>query len=203
LDIKVALLLSIARTETLAAAIETVEIAKDFMFKGVVGIDFSGNPTIDTSNQFIPALTKAREYGLKLALHYAESTNYVESKEILKIKPDRLGHGCCLNEELFKATLAEKIPLEICLSSNIKGKVISHYDVHPFVDYYKQKYPLALCTDDKGIFLTTLTKEYTIARDTLSLSHKDLFDLSYSAIDYIFQDNNVKETLRKKKHVVF
>jgi len=94
LDIKVALLLSIARFETPDDANETVDIAKDYMKKGVVGIDFSGNPLIDTFNQFIPAILNARKYGLKLALHYAESSNYTESKEILKIKPDRLGHGC-------------------------------------------------------------------------------------------------------------
>jgi len=106
--------------------------------------------------------------------------------------------GTGVNEELFEATLSSKIPIEICLSSNIKGQIISHYDVHPFVDYYKKGHPITLSTDDKGIFLTTLTKEYVIAGNTLSLSHNDLFNLSYHSIDYIFQDDKVKESLREK-----
>ena len=53
-------------------------------------------------------------------------------------------------------------------------------------------------TDDKGVFSTSLSKEYSIVADTFGLNKKDLWNLSYRSIDYIFASESVKDILRKK-----
>lgn len=51
-------------------------------------------------------------------------------------------------------------------------------------------------TDDKGIFATSLSEEYYIASQTLSLSKRKLFELSLLAVDHIF-DEDIKQDLKK------
>ena len=55
-----------------------------------------------------------------------------------------------------------------------------------------------LQTDDKGVFSTSLSEEYSIAADTFSLSRQQMWDLSYKSIDYVFADDSVKKSLQRK-----
>ena len=62
-----------------------------------------------------------------------------------------------------------KIPLEICLTSNVKTESVPGYDDHHFQHYLQAGHPVALCTDDSGVFQTTLSQEYFHAAETFSL----------------------------------
>jgi len=53
-----------------------------------------------------------------------------------------------------------------------------------------------LQTDDKGVFATSLSREYAVAAETFNLTRQNLWDLSYDSINYIFADDVVKEQLR-------
>ena len=57
---------------------------------------------------------------------------------------------------------------------------------------------LILQTDDKGVFCTSLSKEYMLAADWLNLSREQIWDLSYNAINHIFASDKMKEELHKK-----
>ena len=70
--ISMGLILSIDRRETAAQAQETVDLAIKLGQLHVVGIDLSGDPTLGTWSDWLPALTKARQHGLKITLHAAE-----------------------------------------------------------------------------------------------------------------------------------
>ena len=50
-------------------------------------------------------------------------------------------------------------------------------------------------TDDKGVFSTSLSKEYEIAAKTFQLSHEDLKKLCIDSIDAVF-DESVQIQLR-------
>jgi len=53
-----------------------------------------------------------------------------------------------------------------------------------------------LQTDDKGVFATSLSREFAVAAETFNLTQQNLWDLSYDSINYIFADDAVKEQLR-------
>jgi adenosine deaminase len=55
-----------------------------------------------------------------------------------------------------------------------------------------------LQTDDKGVFSTSLSHEYLIAAETFHLSEDNMWDLSIQSITFIFEDDNIKESLRRK-----
>ncbi|KAL9259856.1 N6-mAMP deaminase-like protein [Drosera capensis] len=213
----VRLLLSIDRRETTASAMETVKLALEMKDVGVVGIDLSGNPVVGEWNTFLPALKFAREQGLPITLHCGEVYNQHEIHAMLEFLPERIGHACCLEEEAWRKLKSSKIPVrlllwdsdreatvnghkhqvEICLTSNIRTNTIPDIDGHHFADLYKEKHPLIICTDDSGVFSTSLSKEYTIAAAAFGLSRDDMFKLSRNAVEYVFADDYVIEKLQE------
>ncbi|XP_031473593.1 N6-mAMP deaminase-like isoform X3 [Nymphaea colorata] len=128
----VCLLLSIDRRETTASAMETVQLALKMRNQGVVGLDLSGNPITGDWITFLPALSCAREQGLPITLHCGEVRNPKEIKAMLEFCPERIGHACCLEDEEWKMLKSLNIPVEICLTSNVRTNSISSLHDHHF-----------------------------------------------------------------------
>ena len=57
---------------------------------------------------------------------------------------------------------------------------------------------MVLCTDDSGVFSTSLSKEYAIAAAAFGLDQVALLTLAEAAIDYCFVPAEDKETLRSR-----
>ncbi|KAG6691548.1 hypothetical protein I3842_10G068700 [Carya illinoinensis] len=194
--IYVRLLLSIDRRESTAAAMETVKLALEMRDLGVVGIDLSGNPVVGEWITFLPALKFAREHGLDITLHCGEVPNPKEIQAMLDFIPQRIGHACYFGEDDWKRMKSYKIPVEICLTSNITTASVSSLDVHHFADLYKEKHPLVLCTDDSGVFSTSLSKEYNLAASAYGLGKREMFELARNAVEFLFENDEVKQDLR-------
>ncbi|KAJ6807104.1 adenosine deaminase-like protein [Iris pallida] len=194
-NIYVRLLLSIDRRETTAAAMETVDLALELKDLGVVGIDLSGNPVVGEWNTFLPALTYAKEQGLPITLHCGEVPNRKEVQSMLDICPQRIGHACFLENEEWERVKSSKIPVEICLTSNLRTQRLESIDRHHFADLYKAKHPMVLCTDDPGLFSTSVSNEYYLAASTFGLSKGELIDLAQNAIEFVFASDGVKKAL--------
>ncbi|KAF5728595.1 adenosine/AMP deaminase family protein [Tripterygium wilfordii] len=195
--IYVRLLLSIDRRETTAAAMDTVKLALEMRRLGVVGIDLSGNPNVGEWTTFLPALEFAQQQGLQVTLHCGEVPNRKEIQAMLDFLPQRIGHACFFEEEDWIKLKSSKIPVEICLTSNIRTESISSIDIHHFADLYNTKHPSVLCTDDSGVFSTSLSEEYKLAASTFGLGKKEMFELVKNAIEFIFADVEVKQDLKE------
>ena len=69
--------------------------------------------------------------------------------------------------------LGKNIPLEICPTSNMRTLVLKSLTDHPTLDFWLKKgYPIVFCTDDAGIFQTTLSKELFKVCKTFKLKRK-------------------------------
>ena len=191
----VRLLLSIDRRESTEDAISTVRLAAALRHRGIVGIDLSGNPSIGSWASLLPALQLARSLGLPITLHCAEVVNEAEADAMLAFGPERLGHVCCLSEQQWGKLRGLGIPLELCLTSNVKTESVRDYANHHFSEVYKDRHPVALCTDDTGVFSTTLSQEYALAAAALGLSDEEVKRLSAEAFRFSFVDGPVKEYL--------
>uniref|UniRef100_I3JP17 N6-Methyl-AMP deaminase n=1 Tax=Oreochromis niloticus TaxID=8128 RepID=I3JP17_ORENI len=207
-DIDVRFLVAIDRRNGTEVALETVNLAEEFMLSSdglVVGIDLSGDPTVGHGKDLLPALQKAKNSGLKLSLHLSEIPSQLdESDLLLSLPPDRIGHGTFLHPEvggsqsLVDKVVQKKIPIELCLTSNVKGNTVPCYAKHHFKYWYELGHPTVLCTDDKGVFCTDLSQEYQLAASTFGLSHEAVWKLSQQAIDSIFGPETVKQQLKEK-----
>ncbi|KHN03460.1 Cytochrome P450 77A1 [Glycine soja] len=164
----------------------TVMLALEMRHFGVVGIDLSGNPAVGEWITYLLALKFAREQGLYVTLHCGEVSNSKEIHDMLDFLLQRIGHACFFKEEHWRRLKSSNIPVSLCKQMSF------------VVDLYNAKHPLVLCTDDSGVFSTSLSNEYKIAAFSFGLGQKELFELSKNAIEFIFADNVVKEDLRKK-----
>lgn len=207
-DIDVRFLVAIDRRNGSQVAMETVQLAEEFLLSSdglVIGIDLSGDPTVGHGRDLIPALQRAKNSGLKLSLHLSEVlSQHDETDLLLNIPPDRIGHGTFLHPEmggsqkLVDKVVQNKIPLELCLTSNVKGQTVQCYTEHHFKHWYKMGHPIAICTDDKGVFATDLSQEYKMAATTFGLDREAIWKLSEQAIDYIFAPDSMKRQLKQK-----
>lgn len=201
-QILVKLLISINRKQDYESAEENINLAIQFKEKYpeyVVGIDLSGDPTAGDS--FLKLLEISRKAGLRITAHCAEVPNEVETNDILKFKPDRLGHCTCIHpnlqgsQELFDILLESKIPVELCLTSNIKCNTVPSYMYHQFKYLYKARHPITIGTDDKGVFNTCLSKEFEILSSVFNIGRKELKELSILSVQYSFASTEEKESL--------
>ncbi|KAL3519492.1 hypothetical protein ACH5RR_017641 [Cinchona calisaya] len=64
-------------------------------------------------------------------------------------------------------------------------------------DLYNSEHPITLCTDDIGVFSTSLSHEYNLAASTFGLAKKEMYRLARNAINFIFAGSQLKEELEE------
>lgn len=192
----VRLILSINRTECLEDALETVALGVEYSTRGVVGIDLSGNPVVGDFQTLRGALEIARKRSLGVTVHAGELMDSDELWEIIDFAPDRLSHMCFVDEGTDDKLLESKIPLELCLTSNIKTKLVESIEGHHFKKYHGSNHPIAICTGAMGLLSTSLSSEYWTVAKTFNLNSKDLLKLAERTVDYIFANKATKNSLR-------
>ncbi|XP_076043550.1 N6-Methyl-AMP deaminase-like isoform X3 [Oratosquilla oratoria] len=215
-NIQVRLLLSIDRSRGVQDGEDTLQIAKEYLthekYKGmIVGLDVSGNPKAGTLKDYTNILKDAKLNGLKLAVHLSEIPNDEESQHILDLGlVDRIGHGTYIHSKgngfttLHEAVKLHQIPIEMCITSNIKSNTASDVGSHHVKHWKEDGHPFVICTDDKGVFCTSLSNEYYIFAKHHCISKEEISKLCEAAVDTTFlspaEKMKLKETLSIKLH---
>mgnify|MGYP003885743775 CR=1 FL=1 len=201
--ITVRLLLSINRAQSVANAEATVDLAIELASrptnKYIVGVELSGNPFEGRFADFQPALTRARQAGLPVAVHAGEVDNDAEMDEVLDFRPDRLGHALWLNKQHVQRIIKNRIPVEICPTSNRLTLKLKSFAEHPTLGIWLQNtHPISLCTDDSGVFQTTLSREYFVSAKHFSIGRQTLFGIVESSIASSFVDPTTKSSIHEE-----
>ncbi|EGF79528.1 hypothetical protein BATDEDRAFT_20019 [Batrachochytrium dendrobatidis JAM81] len=197
--IQVRWILSLDRRHSLEDGLETVQLAKEFMDQGVVGVDLCGEPSAGNFKDLEPAFIQAREAGLKVTLHVAEIKNHEqETRDMIHFMPDRIGHGTFLKDALREHVVDNAIPIEACVTSNLLCKTVERIEDHHFNGFYFEGHPCIPCTDDKGVFQCTLSSEYSLIANHFNMSKLDVITMVQLGIDHIFANEETKEQLRAK-----
>ncbi|MDE3197766.1 MAG: adenosine deaminase, partial [Acidobacteriota bacterium] len=83
---------------------------------------------------------------------------------------------------------AEQIPLEVCITSNVRTGAVSSLDAHPVRRLFDAGVPLTLNTDDPGMFDTSLAAEYQLARGRFGFSENELEQLRANGEGFRFRN---------------
>ncbi|CAG7855148.1 Adenosine deaminase-like protein [Serendipita indica DSM 11827] len=162
------LIISLDRRMSPGIMMENVKLAISLREAGrrVVGVDLCGTPMAGKADDFLAAFEYARENGLKLTLHIAETKENTEedTMTLLSAKPARLGHATFLHEESLSVVLNHKetMAVEICLSSNLLCKTVETIAEHHISWWLSNGLPIAICTDDTLVFRNSLVEEYAL-----------------------------------------
>lgn len=172
----------------------------------VVGVDLSGDPTRGSAVAFFPALGVARAAGLRIAIHAGEVMNVSETEAILDWRPDRLGHMCVLAPSAAARLVGtggagsmpdhRAIPIETCPTSNALTLHLPSLGHHPMLSsWLAAGYPVAVCTDDSGVFDVTLSSELRLVAEACHLGPRAVADLALAAFRFAFLDPVTRDRL--------
>lgn len=165
----------------------------------VIGIGLGGSESRYPARDFARVFRSARERGFHLVAHAGEAAgaeSVWEAVQLLQV--ERIGHGIRSIEDaaLVAYLKTRQIPLEICLSSNLKTGVVASLNEHPLDEFFKQGLLVTINSDDPSMFGATLTDEFLLLKEQLNYSWRDIRQLTLNAVQAAFLTAAEKEQLR-------
>ena len=88
--------------------------------------------------------------------------------------------------ELASYVRNQRIPLEMCPTSNVQTGAVSSLEAHPLKFYFDYGLRVTINTDNRLITDTTVTKELWVAHKHLGLSLEDLVTIIVSGFKSAF-----------------
>ena len=106
----------------------------------------------------------------------------------LNLRAERIGHGLTAREdpELVEELSTRQIPVEICLTSNLKTGLCSSISEHPLRNYFDQGVMVTLNTDDPAMFGTSLNREFQLAQTTFGFTDEHMRELARNSFEASF-----------------
>lgn len=192
--------LIISAMRNMKLSLEMAELAVDFRDKGVVGFDLAGEEGGYPPKKHIDAFQYIQRENFNITVHAGEAFGKESIWQALQwCSSHRIGHATRLIEDMIirdgelisMGTLAQfvldkRIPLEICLLSNVHTGAVKSLELHPFGTYYKYKFRVCLNTDDRLMSNTTMTNEFQIAADVFGIGLDDMEKLTINAMKSAF-----------------
>jgi len=196
-DIRVLLIMSMNRHESLSIGQQTAELAIHHRGE-IAGLDLAGDEVAFSARPFAPLFQKAKQAGLGITVHAGEwrgSENIIESIEHLCA--DRIGHGVRAIEssDVVRYLRERKITLEICPTSNLQSGVVQTISQHPLADLQDLGLLITINTDDPSVSNICLTGEYALAVGQLGLSLEGLKRAILNSARAAFLPKNEKQHL--------
>ena len=193
------LILCLMRGEnTHKANLETIEVAKDFIGKGVVAIDLAGAEALFGNELFVSEFELARKYKIPFTIHAGEAGNAKSVQSAIEMSASRIGHGVRSVDDKNVLELLKKhgICLEICPKSNLDTKTIKSYSELPLRQLKEAGVKVTINTDDMTVSNTELWKEYRTLYK-LGFKENELQEFALNTIDAAFISDAEKSVLKK------
>ncbi len=134
-----------------------------------------------------------------LAIHAGEMDGPdFHVRDTLLLGASRLGHAVNLikdPETLLLLQQSRRVLVEVNLISNRLLEYVPDLRRHPFPEYLRTGIPVALGTDDRGMWDSNLTDEYYTAVTTFGLTWDELVALGRNSLAHAFVDEREKARL--------
>ncbi len=169
-------------------AMDVARLAADRAGDRVVAFGIGGDESRGPVDWFGEAFTLARGAGLKLVPHAGETCGAESVWAAVRAGADRIGHGIRAIEDpaLVRLLVERRIPLEVCLSSNLATGVTRSLGEHPAKRLHDAGVAVVLNTDDPAMFGTGLSREFELAR-RLGFSEGELRGVADNAFRHAFR----------------
>jgi aminodeoxyfutalosine deaminase len=170
------------------AAAEVFDLAARLRDRNVVAVGIGGDEARGPAEWFRDLYKKAADNGLRLTAHAGETTGPESVWGALNIGAERIGHGLAAarDPELMEVMAQKQVPLEVCISSNVRTGACPELQQHPARKFFDQGLMITLNTDDPAMFQTSLTKEYEVAQQEFEFSDEHLRELARNSFEASF-----------------
>ncbi|MFQ5554086.1 MAG: adenosine deaminase [Acidimicrobiia bacterium] len=176
--------------------------ASRFVGEGVVGFDLAGPEAGYPCDDHLPAINHAREAGLGITIHAGEGDGPNSIWRALgRCGAARIGHGVRIIEDavlvdgdieklgkLARMVRDHRVPLEMCITSNLHTGVADSAEDHPFGALWRAGFAVTINTDNQLMSQISLGHEYALAAETFGLSIQDVGRIVERTIEAGFGD---------------
>jgi adenosine deaminase len=192
--------LIICAMRNMNVSLEMAELAVDFRARGVVGFDLAGEEGGFPPKKHVDAFHYIQRQNFNITIHAGEGFGKESIWQAIQYcGAHRIGHGTRLIDDIAVAdgkvvklgdlaqyVLDKRIPLEICLISNVHTGATPSLEQHPFKILYQEKFRVTLNTDNRLMSNTTMTREFEAAAKTFGLTVDDFEKLTINAMKSAF-----------------
>ena len=192
--------LIICAMRNMNVSLEMAELAVDFRARGVAGFDLAGEEGGFPPKKHVDAFHYIQRENFNITIHAGEGFGKESIWQAIQYcGAHRIGHGTRLIEDIAVAdgravklgdlaqyVLDKRIPLEICLLSNVHTGAAPSLEQHPFKILYQEKFRVTLNTDNRLMSDTNMTKEFEAAAGTFGLTIDDFEKITVNAMKSAF-----------------
>ena len=192
--------LIICAMRNMDVSLEMAELAVDFRERGVVGFDLAGEEGGYPPKKHVDAFHYIQRQNFNITIHAGEGYGKESIWQAIQYcGAHRIGHGTRLIDDIAVAegkvvklgdlaqyVLDKRIPLEICLISNVHTGATPSLAEHPFKILYQEKFRVTLNTDNRLMSDTTMSREFEAAAETFGLSLDDFEKITINAMKSAF-----------------
>ena len=167
----------------------------------LIGIGLGGSEQDYPADGFREVYREAKSRGFRVVAHAGEAEGPDSVRMAIdELHVERIGHGVRATEdpELVSYLVKTQLPLEVCITSNIKTGIYRSIEEHPVRQLFEQGVRITINSDDPAMFGTTLTNEFLILQKFYEFSYSEIKQLSLNAVESSFMPESEKENLRKK-----
>ena len=179
---------------------EAAELAIRCRDMGVVGFDLAGGEHGFPPKKHVDAFQAIERANFYITIHAGEAYGPESIWQALQYcGAHRLGHATRLRDDievfpdgtmklgrLAQYILDRRVPLEMCLLSNLHTGACPSLEEHPFGMFFRRGFRVCLNTDDRLMSDTSMTRETTLATELFGLSLAELEKLSLNAMKSAF-----------------
>lgn len=165
-----------------------LDVSIQFRDRNVVAFGIGGDEAAGPPELFQEVYARAADHGFHLTAHAGESAGPESIWGALNLKAERIGHGLTAGQdpELIEELAERQIPIEICVTSNLRTGCCPDLSQHPVRRYFDAGLMLTLNTDDPAIFRTSLVHEYDLVQRNFGFSDDHLRELARNSFEASF-----------------
>jgi len=172
-----------------SVSLEMARLAVASRDRGVVAFDLAGPEAGNPAAAHAAAFIFARDHDLAVTVHAGEGDGGSSVRQAVHAcGAHRIGHGTRLfeDESLTNFVTDHRIPLEICLTSNVQTQAVASYESHPLRSYFDRGMVVTLNTDNRLMSATTLTDEFWHASRHLGFTWDELCAMAIAGFETAF-----------------
>jgi len=162
------------------ASLVLAELAVAYKRRGVVAFDLAGREHSYPAKEHREAFYLVVNNNINCTIHAGEAYGPESiAQAIHYCKANRIGHGTRLKEdgELLNYVNDHRIPLEMCVTSNVQTRAVPSVEAHPIRFYYDYGLRVTVNTDNRLMSNTTVTDELCLIADAHRFSLPEIKNL--------------------------
>jgi len=177
---------------------DLADLTVAFKGRGVVAFDLAGAEYNYPAKKHKDAFFTVINHNMATTIHAGEAYGPESIHQALHYcRANRIGHGTRLFEdpELMQYMNDFRVPIEICLTSNVQTRVVESFQAHPVRRYFDDGLVVTLNTDNLLVSDTTITREYLLAHRHLGFTWEELKAVSRMGFESAFLHRGEKLAL--------